>query len=166
MGEDFDLHGAVAADKGDFLPGQLPGQHHPADAQPRRLQHALQGVNAHLGGGVDRDGRGNGPAQLHQAQILDDKGVHTDPGGGPNDLGGLGQLPVGDQDIEGQMDLDAPDVAVGHGLPELFQGEIFRAPAGVEDVETQVHRVGPVLYGGPQGIHGAGGGEKFQHSAS
>ena len=166
MGKDLDLHGAVAADEGDLLPGQLPGQHHPADAHPGGLQHALQGVNAHLGGGVDGNGRRQLANQLHQPQVLDDEGVHPQPGGGADDVRGRQHLPVRDQDIQRQMDLHAPDVAVGHRLLQLFQGKVFRAPAGVERVEAQIDRVGPILHGSPQRVHGAGGREKFQHNAS
>ena len=64
------------------------------------------------------------------------------------------------------MHLDAPDVAVGHGLLELLQGEVFGAPAGVEGAQAEVDRVGAILHGGAQCVHGAGGGEKFQSNSS
>ena len=37
---------------GDLIPVQLPGEHHTAQAHGRRLTHAFQVVDGHLGGGV------------------------------------------------------------------------------------------------------------------
>ena len=55
------------------------------------------------------------------------------------------------------MDLDPSDMAVFQSFPQCFQGEVFRALAGVEGADAQVDRVGPVLHGGPQRVHGPGG---------
>ena len=51
------------------------------------------------------------------------------------------------------MDLYAPDVTVGHGIPELVHIEVFGAAPGVEIAAAKVDGVGAVLYGGPQGLH-------------
>ena len=94
--EDLNLHGAVAADKGNFLPGKLPGQHHAGNAHLGGLQDALQRVDAHLGGGVDGDVGGDGLTKRNKPQVLDDEGVHPQLGGAADALGGLEHLPVGE----------------------------------------------------------------------
>ena len=163
VGKDFNLHGAVLADKGDLFPGQLSGQHHTGAAQFRSLQDTLQRVDAHLGGGVDGYGGRNLAAQLHNTQILHDKGVNTQFGGGADDLGGLPHFPVGDQNIQSQMHLHTADMAVGNGLLQLFHGEVFGIASGVEIAVAKIHRVGAVLHGGTQRIHRPGGRKQFDH---
>ena len=59
MAEYLDLDGGVLADIGDLVPVQLPGQHHPADAQVSALLYPVQRVDGHLGGAMEgqvRDG--------------------------------------------------------------------------------------------------------------
>ena len=156
--EDLNLDGAVAADEGDVLPAELPGKHHSAHAHGGGLLHALERVDAHLGGGVDRHLGGHLPQEGHDAQVLDDEGVHPGADGGGDGPAHLLQLPVGNQGVEGQVDADAPDMAVAHGVRQLVKGKVLGALPGVEGAGAQIDRVGPVLYRGAQGVHGAGGG--------
>ena len=51
-------------------------------------------------------------------------------------------------------------------LPGKSAPQVFGAPAGVEGAQAEVHRIGAILHGGAQGVHGAGGGEKFQSNSS
>ena len=118
---------------------------------------ALQVVDGHLGGAMAGNMGGHLAAQLQNAQILDDKGVHLRPGRAPDQLCQLVHLPVRHDGIHRQMDLDAPDMAVLYRLRQVFQCKVFRALAGVEDPDPQIHRVGAVLHGSPQRFHGAGG---------
>ncbi len=73
-------------------------------------------------------------------------------------------LPIGNQGIEGQMHRDATDMAVLDGFGEHLGCEILGALAGIKAPATQIYGIGTVLYGGPEGLHGSGGGEQFQHS--
>ena len=159
--EDLDLDGAVAADIGDVLPAQLPGQHHPADAQGRSLLDALQRVDAHLGGGMDRHLGGHLPQQGHQAQILDDKGVHPGPDRRGNDRADLLQLPVRRQGIQREMDLNPPDMAITHSIRQLVQGKVLGVLPGIEGAGAQINRVGSTLDRRAQGVHGTGGRQQF-----
>ena len=158
VAENFDFHGAFPADGGNFALRQLPGQDHPAAAQFGRQLDAVQIVNAHLGAGVDLHRRGNFPAHGNQAQVLDDKGVHAQLGRPANQLRRFGQLPVGGQGVQRQVDPDAADMTIGDGLPEIVQSEIPGAHAGVEAAGAQINGIRAVLDRGPQGLHGACGG--------
>ena len=63
---------------------------------------------------------------------------------------------IGDEDIQGHVDLDAPDMAVGHGLLELLHRKVFGVAPGVKFAVAQVHRVGAVLHSRPQRLHRPG----------
>ena len=115
-------------------------------------------MNAHLRTGVDLHRGGDFPAHGNQTQVLDNKGVHTQLGRPANQFRRLGQLPVRGQGVQRQVDPDAADVAIGDGLPEVVQGEIPGAHAGVEAAGAQVNGIRAVLDRGPQGLHGACGG--------
>ena len=65
MGENFNFNGGVGADIADFLPVQLPAQHHPLDAHGGAQQHAGQRMDGHLGAAVDGNAGGDLTAQLH-----------------------------------------------------------------------------------------------------
>ena len=97
--EHLNFHRAVPADSGNLLLGQLPGQDHPGNPQRRRLEHPIQTVNGHLGGGVNGDMGRNLAAQGQNPQILDNVCVHLGPGSGPNEFRRLRTLPVRNQGI-------------------------------------------------------------------
>ena len=75
--EHFHLRAAAGADPGDVLPAQLPGQHHPLQTQFPGPAGAAQGEKAHLGAGVERQVRHDGPGQGQQAPVLHQHGVHA-----------------------------------------------------------------------------------------
>ena len=97
------------------------------------------------------------------AQVLDDDGVDADAAGVGGHLGRAGEFPVGEEGVQGEVDLAPPQVAVGHHLFHLLPGEIFRVAPGVEIPVAQIDGVRPVLHGGGHRLHGPGGGEQFQH---
>ena len=101
--------------------------------------------------------RGDLPAQLHHTQILDDKGINAKTCRRADDLGGLSHFLVGNEDIQGQMDLYATDMAVADGLAQLFHIKILGVSSGVEVAVSKIHRIGSVLYGGTQRLHRTGG---------
>ena len=163
VAEHLDLHRGVLADVGDLVPAQLPAQHHPGEAQVGAGLHPVQGVDGHLGGGVEGQVGGDLPEHPGHPQVLDDDGVHPDPAGVGGLFGGPGQLPVGEQGVQGQVDPGPPEMAVRNRRRGLLRGEIFGVAAGVEVPVAQIDAVRPVLYGGGHRLHGAGGGEQFQH---
>ena len=157
MDEHLDLHGTAAADVRDLLTRKLAREHDAADAELRRLLHALERVNAHLRGGVDRHLRRDLAAERHHAEILHDECVHAEHRSGADDVGGTRHFAVGDERVECQMHLDAAHVAVDNGLLQLVHGKVLRAHAGVERIISKINRVGAILNGGAERLHRAGG---------
>ena len=93
-------------------------------------------MDSHLGGAVDGDVGGDLTAQLHHAQILNDKGVDVILGGVADGLRRFLHFPVGNQGVQGQMHLNAPNVAVFHRLHQGLGGKVLRALPGVEAADA------------------------------
>ena len=104
------------------------------------------------------DEGGNLSAEIDDAQILHDERVHVAQGGGADQLGHPGHLSIGDEGIEGQMDLHAADMAVFDRFAQLVICEIFGALTGIEVPETEIDRIRAVVHGGAQRLHRAGRG--------
>ena len=105
--------------------------------------------------------RGHQPCQLPQAPILHQHRVHAPGGCLSQDLRRLGQLPVGEQGVQGEIDLHSALVTVVHGPGKVLVRKISGAAAGVKAAQAHVYSVGPVLHGGQQGLIGPGGGEQL-----
>ena len=162
----LDLHRAVAADKVNVFFGQFPGQDHPGDPHSRSLLHALERVDAHLGRGVHRHRRRDLAAQGDDTEVLDDKGVHARTGCRLDRLGRGPHLPVGNQGVQRQIDLDAPHMAVAHRLRQLVQCEVFSAPTGIKILGAKVDRVGSVAHGGAERVERTGGRKQLKHETN
>ena len=93
--KNFNFDGGIGADIPDFLPAQLPAEHHPLQAHGGAKLHPGQGVDGHLGGAVDGNVGSDLAAQLHHAQVLHDKGIDVILGGVADQFRGLLHLPVG-----------------------------------------------------------------------
>ena len=102
------------------------------------------------------------PKELRHPQVLDQDGVRPGLCGQGGGLGGFRQLPVRHQGVQGQVDLRSPEVAPGDLLRQSLRVEVLRVPPGVEAPQTQIHRVGPGLDGGGQGLRGPGGGQQLR----
>ena len=161
--EHLDFRGTAPGYGVDVPAAQLPGQHHPLQAQLRRPARPAQGVQAHLSAGVEGNIGRNFPGQPPDAPVLDENGVHPHVRGFFQGLGGGRQLPVRHQGVQGQIHLHPPQMAVGHGLPELLVREIPGAAPGVEPAEAHVHGVCPVLHGGHHGLPAPGGAQQLHH---
>ena len=164
--EDLDAHGAVAADIGDLLARQLAREHHARKAERGKLAHALERVHRELGGGMQRQLRGDLAGKGRHAEVLHDEGVDACAGRGRDMLRDLRQLAVRDEGIERQVDPHAAHMAVAHRLRQLVQCEIARTCAGIEPLRAQIDRIGTVADGGVQRIKGPGGGEQFEHGGN
>ena len=159
MAEYLNFNGGILADIADFLPGQLPAEHHPLHSHGGAQQHPGQGVHRQLGGAVHRHLRGNLAAQLGHPQVLHNISVHTRLRRFANQLGHGLEFPVRDQGVQRQVHGDTPDVAVFQRLAQGFQCEVLCALAGVKGSDAQIHRIGSVLHGSPQRIHRPGRGQ-------
>ena len=166
MDKGLHLGGAVLANGLRLLPGALPGQDHPLTAVPGDLAGAAGGKKAHLGAGVEGQVRQGLPEQVKKAPVLDQHRVHPQPGGGAGGFQGLGQLPVREEDVQGEEDPRSPDMAPGQGLGELLLREVPGPPAGVEGPPAQIDGVRAVLHGGPQRLRGAGGGQQLRQEGA
>ena len=153
--EDLDLDGGIGADVLDLLPVQLPAQDHPAHAHGGTQLDTCQIVNGHLGGAVEGHMGGDLAAQLHNAQVLDDEGIHTGGGRMADQITEFFGFPVGNQGIQGQMHLNTPDVAVLDRLRQGLGGEILGALAGIKGAAAQIDRICAILHRSAQGIHRA-----------
>ena len=92
--EHLDLNGGALADIRDVPAGQLPGQHRPGHAQPGGLLHPVQGVEGHLGGGVQRQVGGALAQRAHQPHVLHQHRVRPQLGRLDGAVHRLGHLPV------------------------------------------------------------------------
>ena len=161
MGEDLNLNGGIGADVGDLVPGQLPGEDHAGHALVRAELHAVQVVDAHLGGGVDRHIRGHLAEHPEHPQVLDQHGVHPEAAALLGHLGRGGELPVGEQGIQRQIDLHAPEMAVRNRRRKFLRGEILRVAAGVKVSVSKIDGVRAGLNRGGYRLGRSGGREEF-----
>ena len=164
VGEHLDLDGGVLADVFDLIPAQLPGEDRPGHAQVGHHLHTVQIVDGHLGGGVDGQVGGYLPHHPQHPHVLHQHRVGPQGGGLGGKLRRLGQLPVGEQGIEGQIYLGSPHMAIRNRRRKFLPGEILRVAAGVKVPVSQIDGVRAVLYGRRHGLHRPGGGKQFQHT--
>ena len=165
VAEHLNFDGGVLADVGDLIPGQLTGEHHPAHPQVCARLDPVQGVDGHLGGGMDGqvgDGLADHPGD---PQVLHQHCVYPDAAGVGGYLGRAGQLPVGEQGVQGQKDPAPPQMAVRNRRRSLLLGKILCVAAGVEISVSQINGVRPILDGGGDRLHRAGGSEQLQHGS-
>ena len=114
----------MGADVADLIPGKLPGQHR--RVQPRSAARftpsrfiTLIWVLAWMGrSGAVRRTRSSTPRSCTST-------ASAPCVGGKTPARRAGQLRVREQRVQGQIDLDAPDVTVFHRLGKLFRGKIF-----------------------------------------
>ena len=156
--EALDLHWGAVAQIGDLVSAQLPAHHHPGHAQVGGGFGPVQGVDGHLGAGVEGQVRRHLAAHPRHAQVLHQQGVHAHLADLIHQLGGLGQLPVVEEGVEGEIDLDPAEVAVLDGLLEGGFVEVDCVAAVVEVAIAQVDGVSTALDGGADGLWGTGGG--------
>ncbi len=70
----------------------------------------------------------------------------------------LGHFFIGNnKGIQGEVNLQAPNMAVFHCLCQGLRGKVLGALAGVEVSHAQVYRIGAVLHRRTKGLHRPGG---------
>ena len=138
------------ADGGDLLFGKLPRQHHLVQTHFLQQAGARQIVDGHLGAAQQRQG-GVAPAhQPHQPQILHQYAIHAGGCHGVQCAEPVGQLTVGDQRIQGDIDLNTAAVAPADGLRQGVFIKIFGARAGIKAPQTQINGIGAAQHSGTQ----------------
>ena len=105
-------------------------------------------MQAHLRRGVQRH-VGNDFLQRRQnAPILHQDRVHAALRRGARLRGKRGELAVGDERVERQIDLHAPQMAIRDRRAEFLVREVPRAAARVERAKAHIHGIRTALYGG------------------
>ena len=164
MHEDLRLDAGVAGDLPDLLETQLAAEHRAGAAELGRGLHAGEVVDAHLRAGVQRQIRHRLTQQAHQAEILHEQRVRPVFRRLAREVQRTVELPVGDERVHRDIDLAAADVAIAHGLDELFLCEIIGSAPRVVRAEAEINRVRPVLHRRDDGVGTARGRKQFQHS--
>ena len=146
MHEHLHLQRGVGTDVADFRSGELSGQYHPGKAQLLAEPCALQVVNAHLGGGVDRQSGGTVPHHPCHCQILGEHSVHTGGSGDADGLHRLVDLVLKHDDVDGLVDLYPAQVAVFHRPAEFLGIKVAGIAAGIEPLAAQIDCIGAALH--------------------
>ena len=146
--ERFDLDGAFLADFGDLPARKLAREHRARHAEPCRFLNARERVQAHLRRGVQRHVGNNFLQRRQNAPILHQDRVHAALRRGARLRGKRGELAVGDERVERQIDLRAPQMAIKDRRAEFLIGEVPRAAARVERAKAHIHGVRTALHGG------------------
>ena len=144
----FDLDGAIRADFADLPTRKLAREHRARHVEPCRFLNARERVQAHLRRGVQRH-VGNDFLQRRQnAPVLHQDRVHAALRRGARLRGKRGELAVGDEGVERQIDLHAPQMAIRDRRAEFLVREVPRAAARVERAKAHIHGVRTALHGG------------------
>ena len=105
-------------------------------------------MQAHLRRGVQRHVGNNFLQRRQNAPILHQDRVHAALRRGARLRGKRGELAVGDERVERQIDLRAPQMAIKDRRAEFLIGEVPRAAARVERAKAHIHGVRTALHGG------------------
>ena len=141
MDEALGLDAAVLCDVLHLRQAQLTRQHHPGKAQFLQFQCALQGVDAHLGGAVPGQLRGNFADQGGHCQILTDDRIRTAGCYRPDSLFQCRQLGAIHGRIQCNVHRHAPGMAEAHGFLQTVCVKVAGTRAGVETRKAQIYRV-------------------------
>ena len=141
MNKHLDLERGCADNLFDLLSGALAGEHHPREAELFQPAGALGVVDRHLGGRIQPQPGAAAPQQGGGAQVLHDRRIHARLTGGAGDLHQHGELLLQQDDIQRQIDLQTPDMAVLDRFRKVLPCKICRIAAGVEHVNPEIDRV-------------------------
>ena len=165
MHEGLHLEGGRADDLPDLLLRALAGQHDAGKAHLLEHFGPLDVVHHHLGGAVQPKRRRAPAQQRRRARVLHDDRVDPRRAGGFGVGEKLRDLILAHDDIERQVDPDAPDVAAADGIRQMLQGKIFGAAAGVECPGAEIDRVRPAEDGRFKRRRVPGGREHLRQAA-
>ena len=89
-----------------------------------------------------------GAERIENAPVLHQDRVHAALRRGARLFRKRGKLAVGDERVERQIDLHAPQMAIRDRRAEFLVREVPRAAARVERAKAHIHGVCAALYGG------------------
>ncbi len=146
--EHLALDGAGGADGADLLQREFTRQDHPVIAQVGQRLRPRRGVDAHLGGAVQRQGGGDLFDQPGGGKIVGDDRVGPRLGHGAHRLGQAGQLAAVHQGVQRHVHPHAPPVAEAHGFPQPLRRKIARREPRVEAGQPQINSISAAEHSG------------------
>ena len=167
MDEALGLNAAVPGDVLHLRQAQLPGQHHPGEAQLFQFQSALQGVHAHLGGAMAGQLGGDLPDQGRYRQVLTDDRVCPAGGHCPDSLFQGRKLGAIYGGVQRYVHRHTPGMAETHGLLQAVRVKVAGTGAGIEARKAQIDCVRPAEHGRTQHFFTAHRGKdlNFRHNS-
>src|SRR5208337_2449444 len=129
VGKDFQADPGIfclVCNAGDFLKGELPGQHYPREPLSRGPSYAVRVVDGQLGGGMEDEARHNLPGKHSDTGVLDEDRVDTDRPEPYQVLKYPGKLPVVDERVDRNIDPDVMDMGIPDRFFDLFISEVGR----------------------------------------
>ena len=140
---------------------KLPRQHHPHGPQFGRHRHAGGAGDRHLGGAMHRQARCQLGRQHRQADVLHDQRIDAGGGRRQQQLGRIREFMGEHQHVHREEALDATAVQPGHHLRQVVEAEVLRPQARIEAIHAEIHGIGPVGHGSPQGSPAARRGQQL-----
>lgn len=123
--------------------------------------YAIEIGDGHLGASVKCELGQMGSGQVDEAQVLDDDGVDASVIEIRQVLQGGFQFVVGDESVDGDVDLAVMQVEKVGDLPDLLQVEVRRGLPGAELFSAKIDGIGPGGNGGEERVPAACGSEEF-----
>ena len=114
-------------------------------------------MQAHLRRSVQRHVGNNFLQRRQNTPILHQDHVYAALRRGARLRGKRGELAVGDERVERQIDLHVPQMAIRDRRAEFLVREVPRAAARVERAKAHIHGVRTALYGGDERLPPARG---------
>ena len=105
------------------------------------------------------------PGEASQADVLNDQGINPSRCCRQDQVGGLVQLSGKHQNVERQETLDTPPVQPLHQLWQFLTLKVGGPHAGIQGINAEVHRIGPVGDSRLQRLPGAGGRKQFRQDS-
>ena len=159
--EHLSLHARLTGNQAHLVARALAAEHHAGKADVTRLARAVQRVDGHLRGGMQRKIRRVRMDQPRKPEVLHDQRVRARLVQEFRVPQRRVQLAVAREDVERDVGLDPARPAVGNGLRHLVRREALCVAARVERAEAHVYRARARLHGGAHPLRRAGGGQKF-----
>ena len=152
MDEDLNLQlgRGLVPDFGDFIEGQLPGEHHPFGPHPVKFPGGPVVDDPGLGGDVDFCPRDHLPQQREHPEVSDNKGIHPGVRRPPQEGGQAVKFIVPGEGVAGEVDPFPHPVGKGAGPFQRRQVKTRRRRPHPVGGRAEVDGVGPVPQGSLQ----------------
>ena len=158
MDKHLGLHTRLTGDQAHLVARTLTAEHHAGKTDVARLARAVQRVDGHLRGRVQRKIRRMCMDQPRKPQVLDDQRVRARFIQKFRVPQRRVQLAVAREDVERNVGLDPARPAVGNRVRHLVRRKALRIAARVERAEAHVYRARARLHSGTHPLRRTGGG--------